>query len=272
MKYVVIKVKCSEEMSEVVQAILGNIGFDAFLENETGFEASIESNLFNEEEMKEALSFFDDQITYDVEEQEKQNWNKLWESHYNPVEISEDLQIRASFHPKDPKYKYEIVITPKMSFGTGHHATTTLMLRNQLMIDHQDKNVADLGCGTGILAVMAKLLGAKQVDACDIEDWSCENALENAALNNVDVRVTCGTVNEMEKLDQYEIVLANINRNVLLSEMPTYQGLLVKNGKLLLSGFYTEDLPIIKDRCKEVGLTYVSHLEKDNWVSAVFEN
>ncbi|MBB3699772.1 50S ribosomal protein L11 methyltransferase [Flammeovirga yaeyamensis] len=272
MKYTVIKVKCEEELSEVLQAILGNVGFDAFLENETGFEASIESTLYQEEEVNEALSFFDDQMTYSIEEQEKQNWNKLWESHYNPVEISEDLQIRASFHEKDPKYKYEIIITPKMSFGTGHHATTTLMLRNQLSIDHSGKNVADLGCGTGILAVMAKILGAKQVDACDIEDWSCENALENAKLNNVDIRVTVGTVSEMEKLDKYEIVLANINRNVLLEEMSTYQSLITDGGHLLLSGFYSEDLPIIKERAAEFGLTYASHLEKDNWISAVFKN
>ncbi|OHX67052.1 50S ribosomal protein L11 methyltransferase [Flammeovirga pacifica] len=272
MKYTVINVNCTEALSEVVQAILGNVGFDAFLENENGFEASIESTLFQEGEVKEALSFFDDQITYTIEEQEKQNWNKLWESHYNPVEISDDLQIRASFHEKDPKYKYEIIITPKMSFGTGHHATTTLMLRNQLSIDHQNKNVADLGCGTGILAVMAKILGAQQVDACDIEDWSCENALENATLNNVDIRVTCGTVSDMEKLDKYEIVLANINRNVLLDEMPTYHSLLDENGLLLLSGFYSEDLPIIKERAAEFGLKYDSHLEKDNWISAIFKN
>ncbi|KXX68614.1 50S ribosomal protein L11 methyltransferase [Flammeovirga sp. SJP92] len=272
MNYIVIKVECNEELSEVLQAVLGNVGFDAFLENDHGFEASIEKDLYNEVEVKEALDFFEEQITYTVEEQEKQNWNKLWESHYDPVEISEELQIRASFHPANPKYKYEIVITPKMSFGTGHHATTTLMLRNQLTIDHKGKNVADLGCGTGILAVMAKLLGAEQVDACDIEDWSCENALENASLNNVDLRVTVGTVHEMEKLEEYEIVLANINRNVLLEEMPTYQKLITKGGKLLLSGFYTEDLPIITEKANSVGLTYLSHLEKDNWVSAVFEN
>lgn len=272
MDYIVIKVKCNEELSEVLQAVLGNVGFDAFLENDFGFEASLEKENYNEAKVKEALSFFEEQITYSIEEQEKQNWNKLWESHYEPVEINEKLQIRASFHPADPKYKYEIVITPKMSFGTGHHATTTLMLRNQLKIDHKDKNVADLGCGTGILAVMGKILGAKQVDACDIEDWSCENALENASLNNVDVRVTVGTVHEMEKLDTYEIVLANINRNVLLEEIPTYQKLIAKGGKLLLSGFYTEDLPIITEKANSVGLTYTSHLEKDNWVSAVFNN
>lgn len=272
MDYIVIKVKCNEELSEVLQAVLGNVGFDAFLENDHGFEASVEKEHFNEVEVKESLSFFNDQISYSIEEQEKQNWNKLWESHYDTVEISDELQIRASFHPSNPKYKYEIVITPKMSFGTGHHATTTLMLRNQLKIDHKNKNVADLGCGTGILAVMAKLLGANQVDACDIEDWSCENAIENATLNNVDIRVTVGTVQDMEKLEEYEIVLANINRNVLLAEIPTYQKMITKGGKLLLSGFYTEDLPIITEKANTVGLKYISHLEKDNWVSAVFEN
>ncbi|AZQ63612.1 50S ribosomal protein L11 methyltransferase [Flammeovirga pectinis] len=272
MKYTVVNVKCSEELSEILQAIIGNVGFDAILENENGFEASIESSLFDKNALTEAFEFFNDQITYTIEEQEKQNWNKLWESHYNPVEISEELQIRASFHPADPKYKYEIVITPKMSFGTGHHQTTTLMLRNQLMIDHKNKDVADLGCGTGILAVMAKILGANQVDACDIEDWSCENALENAALNNAEIRVTCGTVADMEKLDKYDIVLANINRNVLLSEIPTYQSLITSGGNLLLSGFYTEDLELITEKANSVGLKYISHLEKDNWVSAVFEN
>ncbi|MEH0158313.1 50S ribosomal protein L11 methyltransferase [Limibacter armeniacum] len=270
MEYIALDVKCSEELKEVLQAVLGGIGFDSFLENDEGFEASIEQHLFDENEFKDTISFFEDQISYSFKEVEKQNWNKLWESNYEPVVISDDLLIRASFHQPDKEYKHEIVITPKMSFGTGHHSTTTLMLLNQLEIDHQDKVVADLGCGTGILAVMAKKLGATSVDACDIEDWSVENALENAAINGIDINVTVGTVTDMPKKDSYDIVLANINRNVLLNEMGIYAGMLKPQATLLLSGFYTEDLPVIKEKAAEYGLVYESHKERLNWVSAVF--
>lgn len=270
MGYISVLVKCDAELSEVLQVILSEVGFDTFLEKENGFEASIDEALFQEEAFLESIDFFKDKISYEISKVEKQNWNKLWEENYEPIEVTKDLLIRASFHQPDKAYKYEIIITPKMSFGTGHHSTTMLMLQNQLEIDHKGKAVADLGCGTGILGVMAHKLGASTIDACDIEDWSVENALENASLNNVNLLATVGTVSDMPKKDEYGIVLANINRNVLLEEMPIYASLLGQGGYLLLSGFYTKDLTKIKESAEQQGLTYQNHKEMNDWVSAVF--
>ncbi|GAA4845842.1 50S ribosomal protein L11 methyltransferase [Algivirga pacifica] len=271
MGFITISFQCTEELSEIVQALLGGIGYEVFLDNEEGFDTSIEKENYDQEAFEEVIAPFKEQVTYEVREEEKQNWNKLWESNYEPVEVADNILIRASFHQPEKEYDYEIVITPKMSFGTGHHPTTTLMLRNQLTVNHKDQTVADLGCGTGILAIMAMKLGATSVDACDIEDWSVENALENASLNEVDVNVTVGTVEQMPKKDIYDVVLANINRNVLLSEMPIYAGMLRSEGKLLLSGFYTEDLPVIQAAAEKEGLQYSAHKTLNNWVSAVFE-
>ncbi|PWJ43347.1 50S ribosomal protein L11 methyltransferase [Sediminitomix flava] len=267
MHFITVQLKCGEELSEILQALIGNIGFDSFLEDENGFEASIEKDQYAEEELKEVLAPFEGQIEYTVREEEKKNWNKLWEENYDMVEISEELIIRASFHKPEKPYPYEIVINPKMSFGTGHHPTTTLMLRNQLKLDHKDKIVADLGAGTGILAIMAKKLGAKLVDACDIEEWAVENAIENAKINEVDFDMTQGTVQEMTLHAPYDIVIANINRNVLLTEMQLYAEMLKENGTLLLSGFYTEDIETMQAEAEKHGLSYESHLELRNWVS-----
>lgn len=268
--YQTIRMRCSEELSEILQALLGSLGFDAFLEHPDGFEASIPLDEFDAQALQDTLEPFEGQIDYQLEEQEKQNWNKLWESNYEPAIITDELVIRASFHQMPRPYKYEIVITPKMSFGTGHHATTSLMLQNEMSLDFAGKNVADLGCGTGILAVMAKLLGAARVDACDIEDWAVENAQENAQINGVEVNVTLGTVRDMPRLPVYDIVLANINRNVLLEEMALYTSMLEQGGYLLLSGFYTEDLADIRLSAEAQGMVYQSHKEKDRWVSAIF--
>ncbi|MCC9168367.1 50S ribosomal protein L11 methyltransferase [Pontibacter harenae] len=273
MDFIEVTLKVNAEFADILTAELGELGFDAFVENEDGFSAYSEEENFNQEALEEVLNRYADfvQVEYAVQKIERQNWNEEWERNFEPLFIGEQVSVRASFHQKPETAKYDIVINPKMSFGTGHHETTTLMIENQLTLDHQGKRVLDMGCGTGILAIMAGELGASEIVAVEIEDWTVENARENAALNNyptIDVRLGGAETIEGEK--PFDIILANINRNVLLDDMPAYKAVLKPTGWLLLSGFYTEDLPLLQERAQELGLSYISHRVKNNWVSAIF--
>ncbi|WP_377487277.1 50S ribosomal protein L11 methyltransferase [Pontibacter toksunensis] len=274
MDFIEVALKVNAEFADILTAELGELGFDAFVEAEDGFNAYIEEDQFSEAEMKEMLQHYAEHVvvTYTVQRIERQNWNEEWERNFEPLFIGGQVSVRASFHPKPEQAKYDIVINPKMSFGTGHHETTTLMIENQLTLDHKGKRVLDMGCGTGILAIMAGELGASEIVAVEIEDWTVENARENAELNNyshIDVRL--GGAETIAGEEPFDIILANINRNVLLEDMPAYKAVLKPQGWLLLSGFYTEDLPAIQQRTDELGLQYVSHREKNNWVSALFK-
>jgi ribosomal protein L11 methyltransferase len=273
MDFIEVTLKVNADFADILTAELGELGFDAFVENEDGFSAYIEEDKYSQQELEETLNRYADlvQVTYTDRKIERQNWNEEWERNFEPLFIGGKVSVRASFHEKPAEAKYDIVINPKMSFGTGHHETTTLMIENQLTLDHQGKRVLDMGCGTGILAIMAGELGASEIVAVEIEDWTVENARENAELNGyatIDVRLGDAEVIKGEK--PFDIILANINRNVLLEDMPAYKAVLKPEGWLLLSGFYTEDLPLIRQRCEELGLAYVSHRVKNNWVSAVF--
>lgn len=273
MDFIEVTLSVNADFADILTAELGELGFDAFVETETGFSAYIDEDKYSEQELEETLGRYRDfaELSYTVQKIERQNWNEEWERNFEPLFIGEQVSVRASFHPKPAAAKYDIVINPKMSFGTGHHETTTLMIENQLTLDHQGKRVLDMGCGTGILAIMAGELGAADIVAVEIEDWTVENARENAELNgygSIDVRLGGAETINGEKA--FDIILANINRNVLLEDMPAYNAVLQPDGWLLLSGFYTEDLPMIRQRCEELGLSYQSHREKNNWVSAVF--
>ncbi|NEM99640.1 50S ribosomal protein L11 methyltransferase [Pontibacter burrus] len=273
MDFIEVTLKVNAEFADILTAELGELGFDAFVENEDGFSAYIDEDKYNQQDLEETLSRYSDfvQVTYTTEKIERQNWNEEWERNFEPLFIGDQVSVRASFHEKPANAKYDIVINPKMSFGTGHHETTTLMIENQLTLDHQGKRVLDMGCGTGILAIMAGELEANEIVAVEIEDWTVENARENAELNGygkIDVRL--GGAETIEGDQPYDIILANINRNVLLDDMPAYVAVLKEEGYLLLSGFYTEDLPILQERATELGLTYLSHRVKNNWVSGIF--
>ncbi|MEJ8804534.1 50S ribosomal protein L11 methyltransferase [Pontibacter sp. H249] len=273
MDFIEVTLKVDAEYADILTAELGELGFDAFVETEDGFSAYIDEDKFSEEDLKEVFHRYAAlvQVEYTTQKIERQNWNEEWERNFEPLFIGEQVSVRASFHEKPANAKYDIVINPKMSFGTGHHETTTLMIENQLTLSHQGKRVLDMGCGTGILAIMAGELGASEIVAVEIEDWTVENARENAELNgyeNIDVRL--GGAETIEGDKAYDIILANINRNVLLEDMPAYKAVLAPQGWLLLSGFYTEDLPIIQERATELGLNYISHRVKNNWVSAIF--
>src|SRR5690606_20374736 len=186
-------------------------------------------------------------LSFSFDKIEKQNWNEEWEKNYEPIIVDDKCLIRASFHNLDKKYPYEIIITPKMSFGTGHHQTTYLMIKSQLDIDHEGKRVLDAGCGTAILSIMASKRGAKEVEAFDIDEWSITNGNENCEVNScTNIRLQQGTITEVEIHGEFDVVLANINKNVLLDEIKIYQQYLNKDGLLLLSGFFTTDIDDLK--------------------------
>jgi ribosomal protein L11 methyltransferase len=273
MDYLEFKINCLEEFREILIAELSEIGFDSFLETEQGIDAYSLSQGFNREAFDEVISNYSEaaQIQLSEGEMEKINWNAEWEKNYDPIAVDDLVYVRASFHPSPLGFKHEIVINPKMSFGTGHHATTFQMLRNQGTIDHQGKRVLDVGSGTGILAIMAHLLGASQIEAFDIDDWCVDNGNENFELNGVSSRMGLGTIREVNPIGPFDIVLANINKNVLLDEMGIYSDLLIDRGFLLLSGFYTEDIADLEQLANKIGLELISQQSKDNWAALVLQ-
>lgn len=256
-------------MAEIAEA-----GFDTFMENEKGFEAYVETENFDKamvEEIRERYShqtsvvFYQDRI-------QKKNWNEEWEKNYEPVLVDDECIIRASFHQPAKPYPYDIIITPKMSFGTGHHATTYLMIKNQLTLDHTNKRVMDAGCGTAVLSVMAAKRGASFIDAFDIDAWSIENGKENAQINDCsNIRIRQGKISDLKFDDPFYIILANINKNILLMEMPYYHTYLVSGGLLLLSGFYEHDIPDLLLRAEKEGLTKVSQLVHETWATLLLK-
>lgn len=263
---------CEEETSQLLIAELSAIGYDVFEERAGGFVTSIETAHFEEAAIAEIMVRYKPifAIKWEAKEIEKVNWNEEWEKNYEPVEVEDKVYVRAIFHPSKPGFKHEIVIHPKMSFGTGHHDTTYLMLKNQTTIDHDGKFVYDFGSGTGILAIMAGLLGASNIIGNDVDDWCIENANDNLALNGVNAKMHLGEVAELNLVDQADIILANINKNILLHEMADYSRLLKPGGSLLLSGFYEADVQDLKDKAEQLGLTYKLHDVKNDWAMLVF--
>ncbi len=273
MDYLEFKIKCLDEFQEILIAELAEIGFDSFLENEDGIDAYILESEFDREKFNEVISEYQEagQISLIEGVMPKVNWNEEWEKNYDPIEVEALVYVRASFHDPKPGFKHEIVINPKMSFGTGHHATTFQMLRHQGVLDHQGKRVLDVGSGTGILAIMAHLLGARAVEAFDIDDWCVDNGNENFDLNGLSTRMGLGTIRTVNPVGPFDIVLANINKNVLLDELEIYAGLLIPNGFLLLSGFYTEDIEDLLHAATPFGLTLRTKSSKENWAALILQ-
>lgn len=274
MDFVELRISTSKDLAEILIAELGEIGFETFLEVPEGLYAYQGVGFFKEEEVREIFERYSSMgnVEFETAIIPKENWNESWESNYHPIEIPGRCQVRASFHKPDPNFPLEIVINPKMSFGTGHHSTTWLMMEFLLDLGCNGKSVVDLGTGTGILAILARKLGASSVDATDIDEWCIENSTENFALNDCsNIHVRQGSIKEVKLQGPYDLVLANINRNVLLEEMPAYSELLPANGTLLLSGFYEEDLPVIKKKVSQLGLSFVEHRVKEAWTAATFK-
>lgn len=250
---------------------LSLLGFDTFEEREDGFAGYIASATFNPDALDLLLLRQPDgfSVTYSQREIEPQNWNSLWESNFNPIEIDKQCYVRATFHEARPEYPFEIIIDPKMAFGTGHHQTTSMMMRLLLELDLQGKHILDMGCGTGILGILAAKKRAASVLAIDNDEICCASTEENAILNgNIKIDVRCGSV-ELLSGRKFDIILANINRNILLQHMPHYAEALEKEGLLLISGFFTgADMEILSAEAERLGLRFQHHLEDGNWGAA----
>ena len=273
MEYVQVTLTCMEEYREILIAELAAIGFDSFLETETGIEGYVLQEQFSRDSFDEVISTYRESAALTVVEGvlPKVNWNEEWEKNYDPIEVGKLVYVLASFHSPQPGFQYEIVINPKMSFCTGHHATTFQLLSLQGNIDHQGKRVLDVGSGTGILAIMAHLLGAKEVEAFDIDSWCVDNGNENFELNGLSTQMGLGTIREVKPKGPYELILANINKNVLLDELAIYTSLLAPQGILLLSGFYSEDIDDLNQAASLNGLRLTTQSTKDNWAALEFQ-
>lgn len=259
-----------EPATEILIAELGNAGFESFVETEKGVTAYIQKNEWTSEILEDIfiLNSSEFQIEFNKKEVAQTNWNSEWEKNFSPIQVDDLVSIRAPFH-ENPNLKYDIVIEPKMSFGTGHHETTHMMIQHLLQLDLKGKKVLDMGCGTGILAILAEKLGATNLDAIDIDNWCYVNSIENIDRNNcIHINVAEGDASLISK--KYDVIIANINRNILLNDMHIYAKALNKDGILLLSGFYKSDIEIIKDKVTNHKLTYVNQLERNNWVALQF--
>ena len=260
-----------EFLSDLLMNELAAIGFDSFDANETGFSAYIPEHLFKEEIMQEQLAGYaaDFEFTHTMQIIPYQNWNEVWESNFPPVIVSEQVYIYANFHPIQTQYPFQIKMHPKMAFGTGHHETTLQMAEQLLGLSVEGLSVLDMGCGTGVLAILASLKGAKSILAIDNDPIASNSATENFEINEVIGEVICGDAKDIQGLS-FDLILANINRNILINDMAAYAASLVKGGTILFSGFYEEDLSFIKQAASENGLVYQMHSAKNNWVVAKF--
>ncbi len=260
------------EAAEIMIAQLGELGFESFVETNSGFEAYIPEKDFSDDLPRNLYTPFNDlKFSYTVEKIKDRNWNETWEENFfEPIVIGNDVMIRGSFHKPDIKVKHEIIIDPKMAFGTGHHETTGLMIQHILELDVKGKKILDMGCGTGILGILCSKLGAKTITGIDIEDWAYNNSVENCQKNNVtNMTVILGDANSIKETG-YDIIIANINRNILLTDMGKYAGALKEKGILILSGFYESDLPVINNETKNQGLSYISSKSDNKWVASTY--
>ncbi|NMB04988.1 MAG: 50S ribosomal protein L11 methyltransferase [Bacteroidales bacterium] len=276
MQYNQVLFKCdpySETVTDILSAMLAEIGFESFVRGEDALEAYVPQPLFSRSELDQVLADLplEVEISYTVQTMEDKNWNEEWEKNYfNPIVIGDECCIHSSFHQPEGTYRYPILIDPKMSFGTGHHQTTLLILKEILAMELSGKCVLDMGCGTGVLAILAAMKGAAPVTAIDIEEWAYNNAMENVVLNGMtSIRVLQGGA-ELLGEERYDVIFANINRNILLQDLPHYEAVLKQGGIIVMSGFYLDDLPAIRSRANELGLSFDHLKDMDRWVATTF--
>ncbi len=257
---------------DLLIADLGETGYESFAEEEDWLLAYIPEKDYDAAAMENILgaAFSMDDIT--VTRIAEKNWNEVWEQNYSPVVINERCSIRAPFHETPAKIEYDIVLNPKMAFGTAHHETTAMMISLMLDADLRGKSVLDMGCGTGVLAILSKMMGAEQVVAIDNDKWAFENTLENTQLNHLEgIEIKLGDAALLPGYNHFQFIMANINRNILMRDIPLYSSKLISDGHLFLSGFLTDDLDDIKTCCSQNGLKFVSQREKNNWIAAIFQ-
>lgn len=267
------KVSPLQPGTEILIAELGYAGFESFVENEDGVTAYIQKDEWHSAILDDVAILESDEfnINFTFNDIDPINWNEEWEKNFNPIVVDDVCSVRAPFHEK-PNTKYDIIIEPKMSFGTGHHETTHMMIQHILKNDFTNKSVLDMGCGTGVLAILTEMKGAKIVDAVDYDNWCYLNSLENVERNNCkNITVIEGDASVL-KGKKYDVIIANINRNILLNDMEAYVACLNKNGILFISGFYNQDIPVIQDMCEKHLLKFEEKLERNQWVALKFLN
>lgn len=263
---------CSEDITDLLAAFLADVGFESFEPDEAGLTAYVQASEFSEEAIQVVIDEFpmESSISFEYEFVESHNWNEEWEKHYfQPIVIASEVVVHSSFHKNIPEAHFDILIDPKMAFGTGHHATTSQMMRNILDLkDIKGKTAIDMGTGTGILAILCKMLGAGKVIGIEIDPGAFENAVENAALNNQGIDFICGDASVLETCEPADIFLANINRNVITSDISKYAEKIKSGGILLLSGFYTSDIPIVMEAATPLGFILEHKSEEgDHWAA-----
>lgn len=266
---------CNEIVNDVLSAELGDIGFESFMEWEKGEKAYVQEALFNQDELDNMIRNFPLEgvnIEYTIVHAEDKNWNEEWEKNYfQPIVIDDRCCIHSTFHYDAPKAEYEILINPQMAFGTGHHETTSSIIGELLDTDLKDKSVLDMGCGTSILAILASKKGANPVMAIDIDDWCVNNSIDNINLNGIDnITVKHGDASLLKDCTPFDVIIANINRNILLNDMDKYASCMKKGAELFMSGFYVEDIPIIREKAESLGMKYIHHRAKNNWAAVKF--
>lgn len=266
----------NETVSDVLAALLADSGYESFSACSDGLLAYVPAKLFSEQQLKELVPdvLYGSGITYSWELVPGQDWNHEWEKHYfEPIVIGEECVIHSSFHTDFPAAAWDIVIDPKMAFGTGHHETTSLMLEYLLEDKVEGLSFLDMGCGTAVLAILAAMKGASPLLAIDIDEWACENAVENCALNGMSqVEVVKGDAASLSGRAPFDRVYANINRNILLADMAAYKAVLKPGATLFMSGFYVEDLPIIREEAHRLGLSFVDFKQRNQWCAARFNH
>lgn len=273
MSYISLEVDCPEDFIEIFMAELAEIGFSTFQEKEDGsglFAYSEENQYIEASQIEELFQQYNalTSVNYELGTVEKENWNADWEKNYQPIQVEDKILVRADFHPQDPKFPIEIVVTPKMSFGTGHHETTYQMLHLMHDMDLKGSSVLDAGCGTGILTILASIKGSKKVDAYDIDEWAVENTNENFSLNSIDhayAKVWKGEVKSIPEKAKYDLILANINKNILLADIQHLQKHINKDGFLMLSGFYENDVEDILNECQKFSLKLENQSVRNQW-------
>lgn len=263
---------CNEIITDVLSALTAEIGFESFVECEGGLQAYIQQALFDEEALKAVLADFpipDTEISYIINEPEDKNWNEEWEKNFfQPIVIENRCVIHSTFHKDYPEAEYDIVINPQMAFGTGHHETTSSILGELLDADLKGKSVLDMGCGTSILAILASMRGANPVTAIDIDDWCVNNSRDNIKLNHIEnITVELGDASLLANRPPFDVIIANINRNILLNDMAAYAGCMHSGSEIYMSGFYVQDIQAIREKGESLGMEFIHHREKNNWAA-----
>ena len=260
---------CSETETDVLAALLCEIDYESFVPDESGLVAYVKKELFDELKIKAILVDFpfDNDISYEYEIVEGQDWNSEWEKNYfKPIIVKDQCVIHSSFHKDIPSLPYDIVIDPKMAFGTGHHATTSLIIEQLLEMNLVDRSVVDMGTGTGILAILASMRGASQITAIEIDPMAHANAIDNLKINNAEsINLILGDASFLDKVKDIDVFIANINRNIITQDISAYASTLHSGSVMLLSGFYESDIPVIMEYARPLGLTYHSHIVKNDW-------